>query len=83
MKYYPEGTKLYILHSSITVNTPVPLLLKGGTVVATNKPEIVNHHFGIFNEEVHGPMGDHPYYEDLTWSQQDYERRDALEKEVR
>jgi hypothetical protein len=78
-KFYPEGTQLYVLHSDITVNSPLPLLLRGGTVVATNKPEIVNHHFRAYDPEKDDPMEDHPYFEDLTWTADDCRRRAEAE----
>jgi hypothetical protein len=82
MKYYPTDTKLYVAHSDVFESHPVvSRLIKSGSLLRTNKP--VSHHFREYDVELDGLVDEEKVLEDIVWTQQDYERRDALAKEVR
>jgi hypothetical protein len=80
MRYFPEGTKVFVAHSDVFVSQPVTSrLIKSGSLLRTNKP--VSHHFREYDVEIDGLIDESKVLEDIVWTQADYERRDALEKE--
>jgi hypothetical protein len=81
MNYFPPDTKLYVAHSDVFQSHPVTSrLIKGGSLLRTNKP--VNHHFRLYDVEQDGLVDESKVLEDIVWTQADYEKRDALAKEV-
>ena len=80
MKYYPPDTKLFVAHSDVFESHPVTSrLIKGGSLLRTNKA--VSNHFRLYDVEIDGIVDEEKVLEDIVWTQEDYERRDALAKE--